>query len=110
MLEGVGRFEEAEASHGQAIALKSDYAKAHNNLGISLQELTRLEEAKVTYRQAVAMKREFSEAHRNFGVLLQDTGRVKEAEGSDSIDLELNKANIHTLAGKKCWRKNCCRH
>jgi tetratricopeptide (TPR) repeat protein len=45
--------------------LKPDYAEAHNNLGVTLQELGRLEEAKASYTQAIALKSDYAEAHRN---------------------------------------------
>ena len=52
----LGRLEEAEASCGQAIALKPNYAEAHSNLGATLKELGRLEEAEASYRQAITLK------------------------------------------------------
>ena len=55
--------EEAEASYKQAIALESDYAEAHNNLGTTLQELGRLDEALASYKQAIALKPDYAEAH-----------------------------------------------
>ena len=44
-LEGIGRFEDAEASYREAIRLKPDYAEAHYNLGVTLNKLSRFEEA-----------------------------------------------------------------
>ena len=42
--------------------MKPDYAKAHNNLGNTLQELGRLDEAEASYHQAIALKPNFAEA------------------------------------------------
>ena len=47
----------------QAIALKPDLAEAHNNLGVTLQELGRLDEAEASYTQAIALKPDYAEAH-----------------------------------------------
>ncbi len=52
-----------EASCTKTIALKPDFAEAHNNLGIVLQELGRLDEAEASYTQAIALKPDFAEAH-----------------------------------------------
>ena len=38
-LQELGRLDEAEASYKQAIAIRSDYAEAHYNLGNTLKEL-----------------------------------------------------------------------
>ena len=45
-LSALGRLGDAEASCRQAIALRPDYAEAHNNLGITLRELGKLEKLK----------------------------------------------------------------
>ena len=62
---GLSRYEEAITSYNKALALKPDYAKAHNNLGITLKELGRLDEAAASYTQAIALKPDFTEAYWN---------------------------------------------
>ena len=52
----------------QAIALKQDFAEAHNNLGNIFKELKKLEEAQASYLKAIALKPNFAEAHYNLGV------------------------------------------
>ena len=66
----------------QAIALRHDYAEAHNNLGNTLQALGRLAEAEACLRQAIALKPDFPEAHNSLGHTLQILGRLDEAEAS----------------------------
>jgi tetratricopeptide (TPR) repeat protein len=72
-------LDEAEASYNQAIALKPDYDEAHNNLGITLQELGRLDEAEASYNQAIALKPDYVEAYTNLGNTLKELGRLDDA-------------------------------
>jgi predicted O-linked N-acetylglucosamine transferase (SPINDLY family) len=118
ILQDLGRFEEAEASYKQTIALKSDYAEAHSNLGITLQELGRLEEAEASYRQAIALEPNYAEAHSNLGATLQVVGRLEEAEASytqaislkpDFADAHYNLGNILQGMGKLEEAEASCR-
>ena len=52
----LGKLEEAVAIYRKALAIKPDYAEAHNNLGNALKELGRLDEAVASYRKALAMQ------------------------------------------------------
>ena len=51
-----GRYDEAIAAFSRAIALKPDYAKAHNNLGIALKDQGRPDEAIAAYNRAIAAR------------------------------------------------------
>ena len=81
-LQELGKLDEAEVSLRQAIALKPNFAKAHNNLGITLQELGKLKEAEASYRKAIALKPDYGEAYSNLGNTLKELGKLKEAEAS----------------------------
>ena len=85
----------------QAIALKPDFAQAHNNLGTTLQDPVRLKEAKASYRQAIALKPDYAEAHSNLGGTLRDLGRLEEAEASlrQAIALKPDFAQAHNNLG-----------
>jgi len=73
-----GRFEEALASYGRALALDPRFPEAHINQGHALLELGRLEEALESYRRAIAA-RPTAEAHDHAGNVLLALGRVAEA-------------------------------
>jgi tetratricopeptide (TPR) repeat protein len=98
MLQEFDRLEEAEASYRQAIALKSDFSEAHNNLGTTLQELGRLEEAEASCRQAIALKSDYAEAHSNLGIILYSNGDIDSAlesmEKASSIDPKSKLARL----------------
>jgi len=89
--------------------LKPDYAEAHSNLGVTLQELGRLDEAAASYTQAIALRSDFAEAHSNLGVTLLELGRLDEAEASyrqaialkpDYLEAHYNLGNALQELGK----------
>ena len=74
-------------------------AKAHNNLGNTMQELGKTKEAELSYRKAIALKPDFAEVHNNLAIMLQNLGRLAEAEtscrhaianDSDSVEAHFN--------------------
>jgi hypothetical protein len=77
-LGAVGEFDEAIAACRQAIALKPDYAGAHNNLGVSLMAVGGLDEAVEAFRRAIALKPDLADAHNNLGMTLLQNGRFEE--------------------------------
>ena len=68
-------------------------AEAHNNLGITLQELGRLDEAEASYRQAIALGIGYMEAHRNLANILRELGRIEQAIESDRYAIFLSSAH-----------------
>jgi radical SAM protein with 4Fe4S-binding SPASM domain len=100
-LQELGRFDEAEASLRQAIALKPDLADAHYNFGVTLQKLRRLDEAEASYTQAIALKPDYADAHYNLGITLQKLDRLDEAEASytQAIALKPDYADAHYNLG-----------
>jgi tetratricopeptide (TPR) repeat protein len=67
------------ASCRQALVIKPDYAEAHNNLGLVLQDLGQLESAESSYRRALEIKPDMVEIHLNLCLLLLSQGRYIEA-------------------------------
>ena len=70
------------ASFHKALAIKSDFAEAHYNLGNAFQKLGRLDEAVASFHKALAIKPDFAEAHYNLGNAFQKLGRLDEAVAS----------------------------
>ena len=96
-LQELGKFNEAEASYKQAIALKPNYTEAHNNLGEALNELGKLNEAEASYKQAIALKPDFAVTHYNLGITFKEQSRFDDAESSlrQAITLKPNYAEAH---------------
>ena len=67
---------------GVALALKPDYAEAHNNLANTLLEQRRLGEAEESFGCSIALRPNIAETHYNLGLALQALGRLGEAEAS----------------------------
>ena len=70
--KAIGMPDKAIQSFENAIAIKPDYAEAHNNLGATLQELGRLDMAVKNYEKALAIKPDYAEAHNNLGNILRE--------------------------------------
>ena len=62
---GEANRDPAAARPGQAAALKSDLAEAHNNLGTALKNQGRFDEALADYAQAIAFRPDHAGAHYN---------------------------------------------
>ena len=92
---------EALASYDKAIALKPDYAAAHNNRGNALRGLKRPDEALASYDKAIALKPDVAEAHNNRGNALMDLKRPVEALASydKAIALKPDFAEAHNNRG-----------
>jgi Tfp pilus assembly protein PilF len=92
---------EAEARFRWALAIKPDFAQAHNNLGNSLRDRGRLEEAERSYRRALKIKPDYAEAHNNLGTALNGLGRLEEAEGSfrRALEIKPDYAEAHNNLG-----------
>ena len=63
----------------KALAIKPDYAVAHNNMGTALLEQNKLEEAIEAYNKAISLKPDYVYAYYNMGIALQKQSKFKEA-------------------------------
>ena len=98
--KGLGKLDEAIEAYNKALLLKPDYAEAHNNMGIVLQDQSRLEEAEV-YKKAIAIESDFAEAYNNMGTALQDQGNLEEAieAYNKAVTIQPDYANAYNNMG-----------
>ena len=67
-LNDLGQLDASIKSFEKALAIKPDYAEAHNNLGNALNDLGQLDEAvKNALSKALAIKPDYADAHNNLG-------------------------------------------
>ena len=76
-LQGLGQLDDAVKSYKKALAIKPDFAEAHNNLGITLKELDQLDEAVKSYEKALTVKPDYFEAFNNLGSTLKELGSTR---------------------------------
>jgi len=100
-LAAAGRNAEARVAYERAIAIKPDYAAAHNNLGVALKHLDRTDDAVAAFDRALAADDTFTEAHYNRASLLKGLGRLEEAvRGFETaIALDSHYAQAHNNLG-----------
>jgi tetratricopeptide (TPR) repeat protein len=63
----------------EAIRLKKDYARAHNNLGNALMDKGQVDEAIIYFQEAIRLKKDYPEAHCSLGLVLEQKGQFREA-------------------------------
>jgi len=66
----------------KALALKSDDAEAHNELGNAFKDLGRLEEAEASYREAIRHQSGFADPHENLCDLLEQSNQLDKLEAA----------------------------
>jgi hypothetical protein len=79
LLKAKGYLGAAIDNYKQAIKIKPDYAKAYNNMGVSLNEKGDLDAAIDSYKQALTYKPDYAEAYNNMGVSLNEKGDLDAA-------------------------------
>jgi Flp pilus assembly protein TadD len=94
--------DEAIAQFERALALRPDYAEAHNNLGLALSQAGRTADAITHLARAVELKPAMTEAHNNLGIAFVRAGRTNDAVGEfrHAAALAPNLPNIQENWGK----------
>ena len=89
-LKGQRKLLGALAQFDAAIEVNPNYADAHSNRGVTLQELDRLEEAIASFDKAIELKPDYAEAISNRGLVMQESGRLDDAIASHRRALAIN--------------------
>lgn len=63
-----GKLGEAQKNYLTVLALKADFAEAHNNLGVVLQQQGKIEQAIERHQRAIALKPKYPQAYHNLGL------------------------------------------
>jgi len=79
---GLGQLDIAVQNYEKALSIKPDYAKAHYNLGIALQELGKLQDSVKSYENSVAFEPENAQIHNNLAIVLRELDQLEKAEAS----------------------------
>jgi protein O-GlcNAc transferase len=97
--------EDAADLIGRAVALRPEFAEAHNDLGVVLGAQGRLTEAIACFEQAVTLKPGYAEAQLNLGNALRTLGKLDQAAASYEqalvIDPKLGIAHYNLGATRK---------
>ncbi|MDB9772726.1 tetratricopeptide repeat protein [Alphaproteobacteria bacterium] len=97
----IGMLDEAIEAFNKSISLKSDYADAYSNMGVTLQDQGKLEKAIVAHNKAISLKPNFANAYYNMGNVLKDQGKLDEAieAYNKCISLKPHFANAYSNMG-----------
>jgi tetratricopeptide (TPR) repeat protein len=77
-LDAQKKHEGAAAAYRKALALRPDFALAHNNLGMALSQQQK-PGAESAYRKALALRPDYTVAYNNLGVVLAEQRKYGEA-------------------------------
>ena len=97
----IGCNVQAIAAFQHALAIKPDFAEAHNNMGNVWKDQGKLDEAITAFQHALAIKPDFAEAHINLGSALQNQGKLDEAITAyqRALAIKPNFAKAHSNLG-----------
>jgi len=87
---GLGQLDIAVQNYEKALSIKPDYAKAHYNLGIALQELGKLHDSVKSYENSLAFEPENAQVHNNLAIVLRELDQLEKAEVSSRKAIVIN--------------------
>jgi tetratricopeptide (TPR) repeat protein len=99
--KATGELEMAVTCFERAVTIKPDFADAHYNLGLTLQELNQLEAAVSSYQVTLALQNSYFKAHNNLGIIYKELGQMEDAVKSydEAIGLQPGFAEAHNNLG-----------
>ena len=95
------KLDQAVRHFQQALRIHPNYAQAHNNLGIVLDDQGKADEAIEQYRQALRIKPNYAQAHNNLGTALDEQGKSDEAveHYEEALRIRPDYAKAHNNLG-----------
>ena len=99
--KAAGRLEMAAKCFEKAAVIKPDFADAHFNLALTLQEQNQLEDAIKKYKVTISLQNNYVKAHNNLGIIYKDLGQIDEAIKSyeQAISFQPDYAEAHNNLG-----------
>jgi tetratricopeptide (TPR) repeat protein len=99
--QALGQLDAAVNRYEQALAIKPDFAEAHNNLGNTLKELGQLDDAIKSFEKTLTIKPDFAEGYSNLGVTLHELGQLDAAVKcyEQALAIKLDYAEAHYNLG-----------
>ena len=99
--KALGHLEGSVKMFETAVSIKSDYAEAHKNLGITLKDLGRLNSAVESLNNAIEIDPKYVDAHYNLAITLKKLGLLDAAVKSYENVLAINPnfAQAHNNLG-----------
>ena len=99
--KAAGRLEMAAKCFEKAAVIKPDFADAHFNLALTLQEQNQLEDAIKKYKVTLSLQNNYIKAHNNLGIIYKDLGQIDEAIKSyeQAISFQPDYAEAHNNLG-----------
>ena len=94
------------AREKESIELQPDDASAHNNLGVTYNDLGRADEAILEYQIALELKPDYVQPHNNLGNTYKSLGRLNDAIEEYQMALKLNPNYVIALYNLGAAYKN----
>jgi protein O-GlcNAc transferase len=98
VLSSLGRDDEAATDYQRAIAIRPDYAPAHNNLGEIFRKQRDLTRAQMHFKQALLADENFHSARYNYALAAQQAGDFSVARMMLGETIRRDPDNVHARA------------
>lgn len=101
LFRALGRLDESIKSYVKSLAIKPDFADAHNNMGNVFDDQRNFEEAVKCYRKALSIRPNYAEALYGLGNTLKGQGKLVEAEEAyhKALSINPNYAEVYNNLG-----------